>query len=73
MIANYLVENVNLTGLTKFLNEVKKFKKNSNKPFTTNDVSQYILLGHIPYYLGGNKIDSSDLNIKDVKLYNLRK
>lgn len=73
MVVEYLIENTTLTKLVEFLNRSKNFSKNSGKEFTTNDISQYIDLGHIPHYMGGNKIDKSDLNIKGVKLYNLRK
>jgi hypothetical protein len=73
MIIEYLYENVNLTGLTRKLNESDDFGKQSGKPFTTNDVNQYIQLGHLPHYMGGNKIDESDIRAKGIKLYNLRK
>lgn len=71
MEANYLKENSTLTALTDFLNRNDKFKKQSGKPFTTNDVTQYIRLGHIPYYLGGNRIYESVLEVQGTKLYNL--
>lgn len=63
-------ENVTLTELTKFLNESEDFNKDTGKDFTTDDVYQYIRLGHLPYYMGGNKIDKSDI-LNNVKLYNL--
>lgn len=73
MIAEYLIENVTLTELTRFLNKQEQFKKQTGNEFTTNDVNQYIKLGHIPYYMGGNKIDVSDVKIKGMRIYNLRK
>lgn len=73
MEINYLVQNLTLTQLTKWLNDSKEFKKQSKTDFTTNDVSQYIKLGHLPHYMGGNKIDESDTKIPGIKLYNLRK
>jgi hypothetical protein len=73
MIIEYLYENINLTGLTRKLNESNDFEKQSGKPFTTNDVNQYIQLGHLPYYMGGNRIDESDIRVNGMKLYNLRK
>lgn len=69
----YLVENLTLTKLTRFLNEKEEFKKQSKKPFTTNDLTQYIRLEHLPLYMGGNKIEESSVKIDGVKLYNLRK
>ena len=73
MIVDYLVENVNLTGLTNWLNENEDFKKQNDKSFTTNDVFTYIRLGHLPYYMGGNKVEDSEVKITGFKLYNLRK
>jgi hypothetical protein len=72
MKENHIVKNVTLTSLTKFLNESSLFGKHTKKPFTTNDVRQYILLGHIPYYMGGNVVEESDTKADGVKLYNLR-
>ena len=72
MIVEYLVENLTLTKLTDYLNE-NGFKKLSGKAFTTNDTRQYILLSHIPHYMGGNKIDEGDMKISGVNLYSLRK
>ncbi len=72
MIVEYLVENLTLTGLTDYLNE-NGFKKFSGKAFTTNDMFQYLRLGHLPHYMGGNKIDESDLKVSGIKLYSLRK
>jgi len=74
MVVEYLVKNVTLTSLTKFLNESKDFVKSTKKSFTTNDVNQYINLRHLPYYMGGNIIEESeDLKVDGLKLYNLRK
>ena len=71
MTTKYLKENLTLTELTRFLNENDQFEKQSGKPFTTNDVWQYIRLGHLPNYLGRNLISESDLKIQSVKLYNI--
>lgn len=65
-----LKENLTLTEITRFLNESEDFKKETNKKFTTDDVYQYIKLGHLPYYMGGNKIEKSDI-LNNVKLYNI--
>ena len=73
MEVKYLVENINLTGLTEWLNENEDFEKQTGTKFNTNDVNQYLRLGHLPHYMGGNKIDESDLKTTGVKLYNLRK
>lgn len=72
MIVEYLAENQTLTKLTDYLNK-SEFKKNSGQKFTTNDVRQYIYLSHLPHYMGGNKIDESDVKVSGTKLYNLRK
>lgn len=73
MIVEYLAENLTLTKLTEYLNGHERFEKQSKKRFTTNDVNQYVRLGHIPFYMGGNVIDESDIKINGIKLYNLRK
>ena len=73
MIVEYLAENLTLTKLTDFLNESKEFKKTSGKQFTTNDTNNYVKLKHLPHYMGGNKIDESDVKVSGIKLYNLRK
>ena len=73
MIAEYLTKNQTLTKLTEYLNDSEDFKKQSGKEFTTNDLSQYIRLGHLPFYMGANKIEESDIRINGIKLYNLRK
>lgn len=72
MEIKFLIQNLTLTGLTKFLNKEKQFKKKSGGDFTTNDVWQYIRLGHLPHYMGGNKIELSNIN-SDIKLYNILK
>lgn len=73
MLVDYVVKNFTLTNLTKFLNESGDFKKQTGTKFTTNDVNQYINLGHLPYYMGGNIIEESDIKAEGVKLYNLRR
>lgn len=70
MEIRFLRENATLTTLTKFLNEDNRFQKESGTEFTTNDVWQYIRLGHLPEYMGGNLIERSKVK-SDIKLYNL--
>lgn len=73
MMVEYLATNLTLTKLTDFLNESEEFNKQSGKPFTTNDTNNYLRLTHLPYYMGGNKIDESDVKVSGIKLYSLRK
>ena len=73
MMVEYLATNLTLTKLTDYLNSDENFKKQSGKSFTTNDLNNYIKLGHIPHYMGGNKIDESDMKVSGIKLYSLRK
>lgn len=73
MIVEYLVENQTLTALTDFLNKNEQFKKQSGKEFSINDLFTYCRLKHLPYYMGGNKIEESDIKVGGVKLYNIRK
>jgi len=65
----FLIEKKSLTGLTAWLNE--NFEKATKSKFTTNDVQKYIIRGHLPVYLGENKI-VRDRSIEDVKLYNVK-
>jgi len=69
MDKKYLIENVTLTRIVKFLNEKFKMKKTGSK-FTTNDVQKYIMRGYLPAYLGGNNIVESKLD-SGTKLYNI--
>lgn len=64
-------EKVNLTNLTKFLNEDERFQKKSEKPFTKDNVFQYIQAGHLPWYMGQFTIERCE-DIEGVKLYNLK-
>lgn len=73
MMVEYLATNLTLTKLTDYLNESEQFKKQSGKLFTTNDTNNYLKLTHLPYYMGGNKIDESDVKVSGIKLYSLRK
>lgn len=66
----YLVQKKTLTGLTTWMND--QFKKQTGKPFTTNDVQKYISRGRIPEYLGGNEVES-DNSVIGVKLYKVHK
>lgn len=68
MSKKYLTEKKTLTALTYWMNE--NYKKQTSKPFTTNDVQKYIIRGAIPEYLGGNAI-VADGSISGVKLYNV--
>lgn len=70
MSKKYLVRNENLTGLVKFMNA--NFNKQTEKPFTSGDVQQYISRGHIPEYLGANRIEREDGYV-NVKLYKIVK
>lgn len=67
------VKNITLTNLTKWLNDTEQFEKQTKTKFTTNDVNQYIQLGHLPYYMSGNVIEESEVKVEGIKLYNLRK
>ena len=72
-MVEYLATNLTLTKLTDYLNESEQFKKQSGKQFTTNDTNNYLKMRHLPYYMGGNKIDESDVKVSGIKLYSLRK
>jgi hypothetical protein len=64
-------EKVNLTNLTKFLNEDKRFQKKTETPFTNDNVFQYIQAGNLPWYMGQYIIEKCE-DIEGVKLYNLK-
>lgn len=68
-----VVENITLTGMVEWLNNDKKFVKegvNVKTPdFTVSDIQQYIKVGHLPYYMGGQIIEKVDS--KYAKLYNI--
>ena len=68
----YEVKDLTLTELTKFLNQNKNFKKLNGQDFTISDVQSYINRGHLPSYMGKNKIILVS-KIKGVKLYKLEK
>jgi hypothetical protein len=70
-MGNIIKENLNLTGMVKFLNE-KFGNKKTGKKFTTQDVQQYIELGSLPKYLGLYDIERVK-GIHSVKLYNIIK
>lgn len=67
----YLIKEVTLTRLVKFLNDEFKCKKNCTK-FKIPDVQAYISRGNIPSYLGGNIIESAKQDC-GAKLYNVLK
>ena len=70
MSKEYLVRKINLTGLVKWMNS--NYKKQTNKDFTSGDVQQYIVRGHLPAYLGNNPIEKED-GYLNVKLYKIVK
>lgn len=67
----YLIENANLTGLTRFLN--KNFHKKSGEEFNRRDVVGYIERGFLPSYIGGNKIVRADIPNCSTRLYSIVK
>lgn len=66
-----MIENANLTGLTKFLND--NFKKKSGGKFRRRDVLGYIERGRLPSYLGGNKIIRDHKPNCSTRLYSILK
>ena len=69
MTKNYLVEGVNLSGLTEWLNE--NFTKLDGTPFTRRDVQSYADRKHLPMYIGGNEIECPPKKHCTIKLYNV--
>jgi len=67
---SYLAKNLNLTQLTKHLNE--NFEKSSGLDITISDTQGYVHRGSIPTYMGGNVIDKVE-EFKGITLYNLKK
>lgn len=65
-----LVKKKSLTGLVHWLNE--NFVKQTGKKFSVGDVQSYIRRGHLPEYLGNNKIER-EKSVADAKLYNVEK
>lgn len=61
-------ENLSLTGILKWLEEIYKVKK-TNKPFSLQDAEGYLNRGYIPKYMGGHFIEKVDN--KYSKLYNV--
>ena len=70
MSKEYLETKLNLTGMVKWMNV--NFKKQTGKAFTSGDVQQYIVRGHIPEYLGNNQIELEEGYV-NVKLYKIVK
>lgn len=68
---SYVLKEVTLSRMCKFLNEKFKVKK-SLKPFNTTDVQGYIRRGFLPSYIGGNQIVESSRD-SGTKLYNILK
>lgn len=66
-----LIENANLTGLTKFLND--NFKKKSGEKFSRRDVLGYVERGCLPSYMGGNKITRDHKPNCSIRLYSILK
>jgi len=72
MSKEYVLKEVTLTGLVRWLNANKK--KETGKPFTTGDVQQYAdKTGNIPEYLGGNVIEKNKKEEFKAQTYNLLK
>lgn len=65
----YLIRDVNAQGLLLWLNE--NFIKKNGKRFNRNDITFYIKRGHLPEYLGGNRITSVPKKHCTIKLYNV--
>jgi hypothetical protein len=54
------------SGLVAYCNT--NFKKTNNKPFTMNDIQQYVKLGRIPYKYGKLKITKKRDNIQKITI-----
>jgi hypothetical protein len=67
----FLIENANLTGLTKFLNE--NYKKKSGGKFSRRDVLGYIERGKLPSYMGDNSIIRDYKPNCSIRLYSIVK
>ena len=70
MSKEYLARKLNLTGMVGWMND--NYKKQTGRKFTSGDIQQYIVRGHIPEYLGNNQIELED-GYKNVKLYKIVK
>jgi hypothetical protein len=67
-----LLKRASMTGVVKWLNEHKE--KQTKVPFTIQDVQQYIRMGHLPYYMGGEKlITNPKSEFESFKTYTLIK
>lgn len=51
-----ILAELKLIPMVKYLNDNFP-KKQSRKKYNTNDVFQYARLGHVPYYVGGNRLE----------------
>ena len=67
---SYLVKNLNLTQLTKYLAD--NFKKESTLNISISDVQGYVRRGHLPEYMGLNTIEKVE-DFPGIMLYNLKK
>lgn len=72
MSKEYVLKEVTLTGLVRWLNENKE--KESKKPFTASDVQQYVnKTCRIPEYMGHNEIEKNPKEEFKAQTYNLLK
>lgn len=72
MSKEYVLKEVTLTGLVKWLNKNKK--KESGSKFTTGDAQQYAdKTGSIPEYLGSNVVEKNQKEEFKTQTYNLLK
>lgn len=67
---SYLVKDLTLTNLVKWLNE--NHDKKGGTEFQMVDVVAYVRRGHLPFYLGAWKIETNN-SIAGIKLYNIYK
>ena len=66
----YLIEDINLVSLQKWLNDYYKIKK-TGEPFSISDVQGYVVRGKLPSYLGGHVIQISTNRVKGTKSYSI--
>lgn len=74
MNKEFLAKGKTLTAMVRWLNSEENtgFEKANGTKFTLGDVQSYIRNGHMPEYMGGNKIER-DNKIVEVKIYNILK
>jgi hypothetical protein len=69
MEEKYLVKDVNLSGLTEWMNE--NFTKADGSLFSRRDIQSYANRKHLPMYLGGYMIECPPRKHCTIKLYNV--